>query len=52
MPRALYQVPFSNFSTVTHYFEEFGNQSKIKWTMKQVERRKIMEGKKIRKKRK
>ena len=41
MPRALYQVLFSNFSNVIHFIENFGNQGKMKWTNQKDSKKKI-----------
>ena len=40
IPRALYQVSFSNFSNVIHYIQKLGNKYKIKWTKKKIKKEK------------
>ena len=50
MPRALYQVSFSNFSNVIHCIQKFGKQCKIKWTKKKNQKKKNKEKKENKKK--
>ena len=51
MPKAPYQVSFSNFSHVIHYISKFKNQCKIKVDKEKNKVRKIKKIRRIRKRR-
>ena len=50
MPKAPYEVLFSNFSSIIHYISQIKNQCKLKWTKKKIIRGKNKENKDNKKK--